>query len=194
MMNSLAQVISFIFNPVMLLVFVPLFLVYKTTGDVVTAMVWTVYTMIFLIAMTFFVVYGVHKKIFSDIDVSKQSQRLLLFAVGILLTVVYLWGLFFLSGPKILIIITAVFIVGVLLLALINIKLKVSFHVTTISALLFALAIVYQGYYYLSLLLIPAVAWARLKINRHTLAETVVGGCMGILLSLSMYLLVKKLT
>jgi len=191
MRTALAQIISFLFNPVMLLVFVPLFLVYKTSGDVILSLAWTMYTMIFLIAMTFFVIYGVHKKIFTDLDVSKRTQRPLLFLVGIFMTLVYLGGLFFLNGPKILIFVTVGFIVGVLLLALMNTRLKVSFHVATVSALFFSLAIIYHGFYYLTLLLIPTVAWARLKIKRHTLPETIVGACFGILLSTGIYLLVQ---
>ena len=191
MKTSLAQIISFIFNPVLLLVFVPLFLVYKTSGDIILAFGWTMYTMIFLLAMTFFVIYGVHKKFFTDMDVSKRTQRPLLFTVGIVMTLLYLWGLYFLNAPKILSLITVGFIVGVLILALINTRLKVSFHVTTVSALLFTMAIVYQGYYYLALVMIPTVAWARLRIKRHTLPETIVGACCGILLSLGMRSLVQ---
>jgi membrane-associated phospholipid phosphatase len=190
MTTSLAQIISFLFNPVLMLVFVPLLLVDKTTGDVIQALAWTGYTMIFLIAISFFVIYGVHKKIFTDLDVSKRGQRPLLFIVGICMTLFYLCGLTFLNAPKILIFVTIGFIAGVLLLSLINTRLKVSFHVTTVSALLFALAIIYQGFYYLVLLLIPLVAWARLKIKRHTLPETVVGAVFGVLLSLGMYLVI----
>lgn len=192
-MSSFAQIISFIFNPVMMLVFVPLLLVYKTTNDVIFALAWTMYTMIFLLAMSFFVIYGVHKKFFTDLDVSKRTQRPLLFGVGIFMTLIYLWGLYFLNGPKILIIVTVGFIVGVLLMSLINTRLKISFHVTTITALLFTMAIVYQGFYYLTLILIPIVAWARLKIKRHTLPETIAGGCFGILVSLGMYFVVHYL-
>lgn len=191
MKTSLAQIISFLFNPVLLLVFLPLFLVYKTTGNVILALAWTVYTMIFLLAMTFFVIYGVHKKIFTDMDVSKRTQRPLLFVVCLVMGIIYLWGLFFLDGPKILAIVVIGLIISVLILALINMRLKVSIHVATVSALLFALAIIYQGYYYLTLLLIPLVAWARLTIKRHTLPETIVGACFGILLALGMYLIVQ---
>src|ERR1700704_5585337 len=99
-MTALAQVISFLFNPVMLLVFVPLLLVYKTTGDVILALAWTGYTMIFLLIMVFFIIYGVHKKIFTDMDVSKRTQRPLLFIVCLVTGLLYLWGLFFLNGPK----------------------------------------------------------------------------------------------
>jgi len=190
-LSSFAQVISFLFNPVLLLVFVPLLLVYKTTNNVVLALAWTGYTMIFLLAMTFFIIYGVHKKIFTDMDVSKRTQRPLLFIVGFVIGLIYLWGLFFLNGPKILMAIIIGLIVSIILLSLINTRLKVSIHVATVSALIFSLAVTYQGFYYLTLLLIPTVAWARLKIKRHTLPETIVGACFGILLSLGMYLSVK---
>jgi membrane-associated phospholipid phosphatase len=191
MMTSLAQVISFLFNPILLLVFVPLLLVYKTTGNVVLSLAWTGYTMIFLLIMVFFIIYGVHKKIFTDMDVSKRTQRPLLFVVCLVIGLLYLWGLFFLNGPKILMIIVIGLMVSVLLASLINFRLKVSIHVATVTALLFTLAIVYQGYYYVTLLLIPLVAWSRLRIKRHTLPETIVGACFGVLLSLGLYLLVK---
>lgn len=191
-MIALAQVLSFLFNPVMLLVFVPLLLVYKTTGDVVMAMVWTGYTMIFLLAMTFFLIYGVHKKIFTDLDVSKRTQRPLLFGVSLVIALLYLGGLFLLNGPKILIIVVLGIIISVVVASFINTKIKVSIHVATVSALLFALAIIYQGYYFLTLLLIPIVAWSRVRIKRHTLPETIVGGIFGILLSSGMYYLIVQ--
>jgi hypothetical protein len=192
MMKSLAQIISFLFNPVLLLVFVPLLLVYRTTGSVVLAMVWTGYTMIFLLAMTFFIFYGVHKKIFTDMDVSNRKQRPLLFIVSFIMGLFYLGGLFFLHGPKILMAVIGALIISVILISLINTRLKMSIHVATVSALLVSLAIIYQGYYYLTLILIPAVAWARLKIHRHTLPETIVGGGFGILLSLGMYFFIEQ--
>lgn len=191
-MIALAQVLSFLFNPVMLLVFVPLLLVYKTTGDVIWALAWTGYTMIFLLAMTFFLIYGVHKKIFTDLDVSKRTQRPLLFGVSLVMAVLYLGGLFMLNGPRILLVVVLGIIISIVLVSLINTRIKMSIHVATISALLFAMAIVYQGYYYFLLLLVPIVAWARLRIKRHTLPETIVGGIFGFLLSFGMYLFIKQ--
>jgi len=192
MMKSLAQVISFLFNPILLLVFVPLLLVYRTTGSVVYAMAWTGYTMIFLLAMTFFIIYGVHKKIFTDMDVSNRKQRPLLFIISFIMGLIYLGGLAFLHGPKILMAVIVGLIISVILISLINTRLKMSIHVATVAALLVSLAIIYQGYYYIALLLIPIIGWARLKIHRHTLPETIVGGGFGILLSLGLYYLIGQ--
>ncbi|MGH9857104.1 MAG: hypothetical protein ACRD4B_04595 [Acidobacteriota bacterium] len=188
---AIAQIISFLFNPVLLFSFVPLFLVYRTTGDITTAMVWTGYTMIFLLIMAFFIIYGVQKQIFTDIDVSNRTQRPLLFIVSFILSFVYLGGLFLLHGPMILSLVIGGIIVGIVLVSIINTRIKASIHVATISALIFALAFVYNGWYLLLLLFIPLVAWARLKVNRHTLQETIVGAALGILLSLGLYFVIK---
>ncbi|MBA3724770.1 MAG: hypothetical protein H0W89_07895 [Candidatus Levybacteria bacterium] len=191
MKSSLARFISFIFNPIILLIFVPLFLLYKVDDDLTYALTWTAYTFFFLLAMTLFIKYMVSRGVFTNMDVSKREQRPLLFGMSMVLITFYLGGLFLLDGPRILIIITIGIMIGIILSSIINTRLKASMHVATISALIFALAIVYNGYYLLSLFLIPLVAWARLKIKRHTLPETVVGGLLGILLSLCIYGLVK---
>lgn len=191
MTSSLARFISFLFNPLLLLVFVPFFMLYKIEHDWNSAVWWTGYSLIFLISLTLFITYAVHKKIFTNMDVSKREQRPLLFLVCTILGVIYLSGLYYLNGPVILKEITIGIMLGILIVSFINMRLKASIHVATVSAMLFSLAVVYNGYYLLLLLLIPLVAWARLKIERHTLAETIVGGLLGILLSLVIYVLGK---
>ncbi len=124
-------------------------------------------------------------------DVSKRTQRPLLFLVSGVLAVFYLGGLFIFNGPNALVVITIGILIGIGLASIINTRLKASMHVATISALIFALAIIYNGWYLATLFLIPLVAWARLRIKRHTLPETVVGGLLGILLSLCIYALAK---
>src|SRR5207344_115927 len=102
---------------------------------------------------------GVRKGIFSDYDVSKREQRPLLFLVSILMSIVYLFGLFLFDAPAILFIVTFGIIIGVLAASIVNIWVKVSIHVATVTALLSALAIIYGRYYYLLLLLIPLIAY-----------------------------------
>jgi hypothetical protein len=187
MTTSLARFISLILNPILLLVFVPFFLLLKNDRSLYHALVWTGYTFIFLAGMTGFLYYGVKKKLFTDMDVSKRTQRPLLFLASAVVAVLYIVGVSFSHGPRVLTGIGVGVILGVLITSIVNTKLKASIHVATVSALIFALAIIYSGYYLFLLFLIPLVAWARLKIHRHTLPETVVGGLLGILLSLCMY-------
>lgn len=188
---SLARFISFLFNPLNLLLIVPFFLLLRLGETINYALVWTLYTFLFLLAMAFFIRDRVKKGIFTNMDVSKREQRPLLFKAGFLFAILYLAGLYYLNGPDILIVITVGVIIGIIISSIINTRLKASMHVAAISALIFTTAIVFSGYYLLLLFLIPLVAWSRLKIKRHTLPETVVGGLLGVLLSLCIYALVK---
>ncbi len=187
----IARVISYILNPILVLIVVPSLLVYKSTNDPEYTLSWTAYSFVFLLIITTFMLYGVRKGIFSDLDVSKREERPLLFLVSIILSAIYMLGLLILHGPKILLLTIIGIIVGILLVSVINRHIKASIHVATLSALIFAVAIVYGGYYFLLLLLIPIVGWARVTVKRHTVSETIVGGILGSLLSLGTYILLK---
>ena len=109
-----------------------------------------------------------------------------------LLSVIYLGGLFLFDAPAILFIVTFGIILGILCASIVNNWIKASMHVAAITALLTTAAIVYGGLYYLLLFLIPLVAYIRVKAKRHTTPETIAGAIFGGLLSLLMYLMVRS--
>lgn len=183
----IARIISLISNPVLILIFLPFFLVYKTTKDLNAAWNWTLYTLVFITIFVLFVLIGVKKKIFSDIDVSKREQRPALYFMGALLSVLYLYVLFLFQAPRILFITLFGIILGILITGLINIKIKASVHVAAISGLITSLSIIYKGYFLFLLILIFIIGWSRVKIKRHTVPEVIIGGILGSLLSLIMY-------
>lgn len=184
---SLAKIISFALNPLIVIVFLPFFLVYKSTHDMMEATRWTIYTMFFLVALAGIVYFGVRKGVFTDMDVSKREQRPLLFAIALLFSVTYLTSLVLLQAPYLMIIVTFGILGGIVLVSIINMKIKASIHVATMTALALTVAIGYGGYFYLLLLLIPLMIWARVKTKRHTMEEAITGGIVGSLLSLSVY-------
>lgn len=184
---SLAKIISFVLNPLIVIVFLPFFLVYKSTHDVTVALHWTSYTMFFLLAIAGLVYFAVKKKIFTDMDVSRREQRPLLFAIAMLFGVTYLTSLVLLQAPYLLIIVTCGILGGIVIVSIINQHIKASIHVATMTALALTVAIGYGGYFYFLILLIPLLAWARIKTKRHTVTEAITGGIVGSLLSLSVY-------
>ncbi len=187
----IARIISLLFNPVFIITFLPFFLDYKTSSNLSLSINWTIYTLVFLGAVGLFVTYGVYKKIFTDFDVSKREQRPLLFLFFTIAGILYTLGLLIFKGPWILLVNAVGILFGVFLVSLINLKIKASLHVATLSALASAIAVVYRGYYYFIFLIIPLVAWSRIKTKRHTLPETIVGGFVGVFLSLFMYYIIK---
>jgi membrane-associated phospholipid phosphatase len=188
-----ARIISTLANPVFILITLPYFLIFKQTNNPTQALNWELYTLIYLSIFCAAVLFGVKKKIFSDIDISNKKQRPLIYLTGVLLSIIYLINLHLLKGPPILSITTLGIILGITAASLINIKIKVSIHVASFAALTTALSIIYGGYFLFALLLIPLISWARVKIKRHTIKEVVTGATLGILLSLIMYTITIKI-
>ncbi len=187
MRSALAQFISYALNPLIILIVLPFILVYKSTGDFIVSVLWTGYTVFFLLSIVVFILWGVHKKVFSNMDVSRREQRPLLFYFLLLICALYLLGLFSLSAPRILFIVTINILIGILIVSAINMKIKASIHVATISAFILGIALGYGGPFLLLLILVPVMGWSRVKLRRHTISETVVGGIVGSLLLLGIY-------
>lgn len=188
---TLAKAISFIFNPLTVILFAPFILVYRTTHDVDAALYWSAYTLIFLMVLGLFVIIAVKKKIFTDLDISKREQRPLMFLISLLMISAYIISLFIFHGPFILYVLAISSMLGVSFVSIINRRIKASVHMAAITALILPVAISFGQYYLLLLFLIPLVGWARLKTKRHTMREVLVGATVGGLLSLSVYIAIK---
>ncbi|HSW47966.1 MAG TPA: phosphatase PAP2 family protein [Candidatus Saccharimonadales bacterium] len=184
---SLARFVSLLFNPFVILVFLPFFLVYKSTGNPSESLGWTAYSFMFLLIVASIVVYYVRKKVFSDLDVSVRKQRPLLFKILLIAGLIYILGLYSFNAPGVLYVMVYSLLFGILVASVINVRIKASLHVATVSALILGFVLGYGGRYVWLLLLIPLVGWSRVKLKRHTVSETVVGGVVGSLLLLFIY-------
>ena len=187
MLKNLARIISFLSSPFVLLLPTPFILVFKETGNIFYSLKWTFFSYIFLFSVVFFVLLGMFLGFFSDYDVSKKEERPKLFAFGGIITFLYLGSLILLNGPKVLYLVIFGIILGVFTISLVNNWIKASIHTATVSAFTLFLIILFGNMFIPILLLIPAMAWARVKIKKHTLQEALVGGFLGIVLTIIVY-------
>lgn len=190
-MMFIAQLISFISNPIFLAFPIPFLLVYHQTSDPYYAFKWMIFSMLFIMLVGVFVLYEVKRHVFSDIDVSKREQRPLLFIFVGFVAFLYLLSLYALDAPTSLYVAVGGILGSVVVLAFINKKIKASIHVATIASFLCVLSLLYGGVHVLWLLGIPLVAWSRITTKRHSIPETIVGCIMGIVLTLGVYMSVK---
>ncbi len=191
MQQRIAQLISIVLNPITLLSPVAYFLVLRQTGNRDLAFFWEIISLIFILIVSVFILIGVEKKIFSDFDISKRKQRPLLFTFAMGLCATYIVFLYFLKAPSVLFIIAFTIILGLITFEAVNRITKASIHVGTISAFTASVSLVYGGVFYLTLFLIPLVAWSRIKTHNHTKKQTVIGGSLGILITLVAYVIFK---
>jgi hypothetical protein len=187
----IAEIISLILNPLLILVPVPFFLVYEKTGSLMLSFVWTVVSAFFLSLYFLAILAGIKIGIVSDLDISKREQRPLLFLIGMILALTYFATLFLFHAPGILTIGTISIILGIIILGAVNMFTKVSWHLAVLSALLTFLIII-EGWRTLpALLLLPVVAWARIKTKNHTLFQTILGAVLGTVTILTIYVIFK---
>jgi len=187
MLKNLARLISFLSSPFVLFLPTPFILVFKETGNIFYSLKWTFFSYIFLFSLVFFVILGMLVGFFSDYDVSKKEERPKLFAFGAIIAFLYLGSLILLNGPKVLYLVVFGIILGVFIVSLVNNWIKASIHTATVSAFTFSFVILFGYMFIPALLLIPAMAWARVKIKKHTPQEALVGGFLGIVLTIVVY-------
>lgn len=192
-MTVFAIVVSFLLNPLVVSVPGLFLLIYRTSQDAFLALKWTLFSLLFVSLVALFVVYGVMKGFFPDLDVSRREKRPLLFSFVIGVSVLYFFSTLLFNGPRVLLLAMGDVILGVFLMALVNLRVKASGHVAVVSAFALALSILYGKSFLFLFLLIPLVAWSRVVLKKHTVNEVVVGGALGGFVVLLTFIMVKYL-
>lgn len=183
-MHLFPKIINVVLHPVIITIPGVFLIVYKNTGDSSLALWWTFISLIFSGIVALFVLFGVKKGFFNNLDVSNRKQRIILYPFIIATVLLFSCFVYFIHGPRVLIEASILIIVALILLDIINTKIKASGHVGVVSALVTGLIYAYGTVAFLSIVFIPLIAWARIVEKRHTLKETIVGAISGITLSI----------
>lgn len=194
MSNFIARTISTLFNPFLILPPSLYLLIDKEVNNDIYAIKWAIYSFIFMSIVGIFVIFGVILGFFSDMDISKREERPLLFAFAGIVSTLYLISLLVFNAPKVLLVIASAICLGLVIIAIVNRKIKASIHVATISSLISSVAIVYGGVFLFAFSIIPIIAWSRVRTKKHTLLEAIAGGILGIALTIIIYIVIKQFT
>lgn len=179
-----AKIITFFLHPVVLVSPAVFLVVLGSGSSFEQSLIWSAVSLLFVVAISLYILAGVKMGFFTNFDVSKREQRVYLFPVIILAGIVFLYCLIHFNGPKSLLFALIYFIISVFILALVTLKIKASIHVGAITAAIVSAIYFFGQEYAFILVLIPIMAWARIREKRHTLKETVVGFIMGLLLAM----------
>jgi len=191
MSKEIAKIISTVLSPLVVLSVLPFLLLYKSSSNIQISIFWEAISLIFLGTFSLFVIAAVKLKYFSNLDVSNRRQRPALFSAGLFVTAMYIIAVYFLNGPKILMIATFGIILGLWIAEIINNKIKVSIHVAAITGFASFLVLAHGFQYTFAYLLVPLVAWARIKTRNHSLSQTIAGAVFALLLTLVIYIIFK---
>lgn len=190
-MKLLANLITLIFNPVVFSLLGIFLITYRENDNLQEAILWTAIAAVFVLALTVFMLVGIKRKIFKDIDASNKNSRIYFFLFSAVSAAIYFFIIFLFNGPIRLLYATLFSLPAILFMELINTRIKASIHMASVTFLLIGLGYFFNPLFFALLAVVPIVAWARIKKKRHTKEETIAGITVGTLLAIAGIIVVE---
>ncbi len=128
-----------------------------------------------------YLVWKVRRGEISDIHICVREQRLRPMALALAGAITALGSLWVGQAPRVLLIFSIASVAQLAFLLLITLRWKISGHGAAIGSLAVFLVGLYGSAGTPALLAIPLVAWARVRLQRHTPAQTIAGSLVGMI-------------
>lgn len=180
----LAKFVSDVINPVFSGIFAVVLAVLHLTEQPGLALIWlTLMLVVAAVPPLGYVIYLVKTGYLADIHMPDRDKRIKPISIIFLWLSVTVVFLYILDAPNLIILMLEAAVVQIVLLWLITLLWKVSFHSATIASAA-TLAVLFRSDTALIVtVLVPVVAWARVYLNRHTVMQVIVGALAGIVVA-----------
>jgi membrane-associated phospholipid phosphatase len=180
MMNdTIARIISNIFNPFIVSIVVLVLLALKATSSFIDAIQWILITLAISVLPVFILVIVLRRfRKLDGIFNSTREQRTRVYIVAGVLGIIDCALLWYFKVPELLLETFYAGLVAVIVFTIINRFWKISLHSGFIAAGVSILIIVYGAKAAWALVLFPLVGWSRMALKQHTLAQVIVGGLL----------------
>jgi membrane-associated phospholipid phosphatase len=176
MKERTARLITGVVNPFAVTTVVIALLAFQDTPDAARGALWTVVALALSVGPVFVLVaIRVRRHQMEGMFNNPRRQRYLLYGAAVAIGVIGFLVLWLGHGPDLL---RVTFVAGVAALAVfmaVNFYWKISLHTAFIAGTATILVIVDGWYGALALVLLPAVAWSRLALGQHSLAQVTAG-------------------
>jgi len=181
--KQIANLTSNILNPFLVGLIVILLLSFESTSSILDALKWSLILIAVGILPVFLViVYLVQTGGLDSIFTNAREERTKLYLLTGVCVIVSGVILLQFGAPLILV---ATFIAALILILVfisINLWWKISVHTAFIAALVTILVILYGPIAAVSAVLLPLIAWARIKLRHHSLAQVTTGALLATLI------------
>ena len=149
-----------------------------------SALFYTCVTLFFLsFVPTLYIIIGVRLGKFSDMNISRRSERIRPFLFSIASVVVGLIALVILNAPRNLQTLLMITLISGIVMMLITLWWKISIHASSLAGMVTILTALYGVIVLPAFLLVILVSWSRVVLGRHTVAQVVAGALVSITLT-----------
>jgi hypothetical protein len=186
--TKLATLISDLLNPLAIGLAVLALLSFDAAASASEALKWFFLVTGLCILPTFLVaVYFVKIGRMDAIFSNRRHQRHRIYVIGLFFNVIAWLVLTWLEAPAALIASLVSALVTMVSFAAINLWWKISVHSSAASALVVVLLIIYGWHAAISVVVIPIMGWARVKLAEHSLGQVVAGSALSIAILLAVF-------
>ena len=183
-----AKIISFIFDGSFLSI--PLFVIIalEVSSNAFLAIGYAAICTLFIMVIPYlYILFLLKRKRINDVHLPVKGNRMRpLIVMDTSFTLCY-FILYLLDAPDFLRTMILASLFTVVMLTVITIFWKISFHASWITFVSITLCILYGKWALLTFILLPLVAWARVIIKRHTIMQVIAGACVTVVTSLFTY-------
>ncbi len=183
MQTNIAKIISLVLAPLVVVIPATFMVSFFGTKNLLLSFEWMLVSLFFILTLMAPLVFFVKKGQFANLDVSVREQRPLLFFIEFVFAAIYFSVLYLFHAPKELFIGIITIFALLIVFGIVNKFIKASGHVGMLSAIITLLVLKGGPIFLLGFLLVPILAWARLKTKRHTLNEVIAGTVVGVLVA-----------
>lgn len=187
-----ARLVSNILSPPVIWAIMAFPIAFRDAASSEQALTWAViYCLLVCLLPLLYVVWMVKRGTITDLHMEMRQQRIRPFIVSIICTTIAWWTLRFLGAPSVVPLFALFSLVQIAVVAVITLVWQISMHAMSITG-----AVVAAGAFFgiiPALILLPLiilVSAARLKLQRHTLAQVIAGALVGVLVPLILFQIV----
>jgi len=139
----------------------------------------TLYIALTILPPALYIMYLVRKGTVTDFHLNLRKERTKPFLLMTINTALVLLVMLLAGAPKLILVVIAAAVIQLSFMLLITLRWKISGHCTAATGLV-VLALALFGEILLPLtLIIPLIAWSRIRLKRHTIAQTAAGIFLG---------------
>lgn len=183
MRKRIANLTSNILNPFLVSLVIILLLSFESTPSIVDALKWSLILIVVSILPVFSVItYFVRNQRLDDLFIGVRKQRTKIYLLATVCAIVGGSILSYFGAPLILV---ATFVAGlsaIVVFMCINLLWKISLHTAIIAASVTVLVILYGSIAAVTAVLLPLIAWARIELEHHSLAQVTTGALLAALI------------
>lgn len=183
MRERIANLTSNILHPFLVSPILILLLSFKSTSDVLDAVKWSLISIAVSVLPVFLVIiYLVRNRRLESPSINVRKQRTKIYLLAGVCAGVGCIIFHYLGAPKELI---ATFVAGlsaIVVFMCVNLLWKISLHAAFVTASVTILIILYGSIAAATVVLVPLIAWSRIELKHHSLAQVITGALLAALI------------